>query len=119
MPELKLYKTASKGLKIIALSLPICAIAVWSLLNGATETTDYIMEWFGASFFGLATLVGIFHSVDRRPQIIINENGIWDRTTNQDEIKWEQIKDSYPLDIFNQKESELIKIQQHERNHLA
>jgi hypothetical protein len=41
--------------------------------------------------------------VDRRPQIRISENGIWDRTIKQDQIGWHQIKSAYPLDIFKQK----------------
>ena len=40
---------------------------------------------------------------DRRPQIIINKIGIWDRTMNQDLINWEYIKDVIqPIDISGQ-----------------
>ena len=34
--------------------------------------------------------------------------GIWDRTTNQDTIKWEQIKEAYPVSIFRQKFISLV-----------
>lgn len=61
------------------------------------------MGWIGTCFFGLGIPIGIFQTFDKRPQIIINENGIWDRTTRQDEIKWEQVIKAYPLDIFSQK----------------
>jgi hypothetical protein len=71
-------------------------------------TTNYIMGWLCTCFFGLGIPVGLFQTFDRRPQIIINENGIWDRTTNQDEIKWEQIKGAYPLDIYRQKFVSLV-----------
>lgn len=103
MAELKLYKTTTKGLKIIGMSIPFVVIGVWMILQEPTGTTNYIMGWLCASFFGLGIPIGLFQSFDRRPQIIINENGIWDRTTKQDEIKWEQIIDAYPLDIFSQK----------------
>ena len=70
--------------------------------------TEYYMGWFCMCFFGLGIPVGLFQTFDRRPQIIITENGIWDRTTNQDEVKWEQIIEAYPLDIFEQKFISLV-----------
>lgn len=103
MTELKLHKTTTKGLKIIGMSIPFVAIGVWMIIQEPEGTTNYIMGWLCTSFFGLGIPVGIFQTLDRRPQIIINETGIWDRTTNQDLIKWEQIIDAYPLDIFDQK----------------
>ena len=65
-------------------------------------TFDYYMGWFIASFFSLGIPVSIFNLLDRRTQILINENGIWDRTTKQNEIKWEQIRESYLIEIYNQ-----------------
>lgn len=85
------------------MSIPFVVIGVWMILEEPTGTTNYIMGWLCASFFGLGIPIGIFQSFDRRPQIIVNEIGIWDRTTKQDQIKWEQIEDAYPLDIFDQK----------------
>ena len=70
--------------------------------------TEYYMGWFCMCFFGLGIPVGLFQTFDRRPQIIINENGIWDRTTNQDEVKWEQIIEAHLLDIFEQKFISLV-----------
>lgn len=54
-------------------------------------------------FFGLGYPVGLFHLLDRRPQIIINEIGIFDRTTYKDFINWEVIQGAYPIDISGQK----------------
>ncbi len=103
MLEIKLYKRPIKGLKIFALSIPFVAIGIWMITKESIGTTDYIMGWVCTFFFGLGIPVGLFQTFDRRPQIIITENGIWDRTTKQDEIKWEQIKKAYPLDIYKQK----------------
>lgn len=103
MTEIKLYKTTTKGLKIIGMCLPFVAIGLWFITQEPIGTTNYIMGWVGTCFFGLGIPVGLFQTFDRRPQIIISENGIWDRTTNQDEVKWEQIVEAYPLDIFEQK----------------
>ena len=54
-------------------------------------------------FFGLGLLVGLFNLFDRRPQIIINKAGIWDRTSNQNMINWEFIHEILlPVNIFGQ-----------------
>jgi len=103
MTEIKLYKTTSKGLKIIGMCLPFVAIGLWMITQEPIGSTNYIMGWVCTCFFGLGIPVGLFQTFDRRPQIIITESGIWDRTTNQDEVKWEQIIEAYPLDLFDQK----------------
>ncbi|MFC7772410.1 STM3941 family protein [Flavobacterium sp. GCM10027622] len=103
MTEVKLYKKPLKGLKIFALSIPFIAIGIFAISKEPIGTTDYIMGWICTCFFGLGIPIGLFQTFDRRPQIIITENGIWDRTTKQDEFKWEQIKSAYPLNIHQQK----------------
>lgn len=103
MIELKLYKSNWKGIRIIALCLPFVIIGIWMISEKQKETFDYLMGWFITSFFGLGIPLGIFVLFDKRPQIKINENGIWDRTIKQNEIKWEQITESYLIDIYNQK----------------
>jgi len=108
MTELKLYKTITKGLKIIGMCLPFVAIGLWIIMDNPYGTSEYFMGWVGICFFGLGIPVGLFQTFDRRPQIIISENGIWDRTTNQDEVKWDQIIEAYLLDIFEQKFISLV-----------
>ena len=108
MTEIKLYKTTTKGLKIIGMCLPFVVMGLWMITDNPYGITEYYMGWFCMCFFGLGIPVGLFQTFDRRPQIIITENGIWDRTTNQDEVKWEQIIEAYPLDIFEQKFISLV-----------
>jgi hypothetical protein len=103
MTEIKLYKTTTKGLKIIGMCLPFVAIGIWMVMDNPYGSTKYIMGWFGTCFFGLGLPVGLFQTFDKRLQILITEKGIWDRTTNQDEVKWEQIIEAYPFDIYGQK----------------
>ena len=103
MVEVKLYKTPFKGLKIFALTIPFVIIGVCMIMKEPAGSFYYIAGWACVGFFGLGIPVGLFQTFDRRPQIIITENGIWDRTTNQDEIKWEQITEVYSLDIYGQK----------------
>lgn len=108
MTEIKLYKTTTKGLKIIGMCLPFVVLGFFLLSDATYGTTNYVMSWLCICFFGLGIPVGLFQTFDRRPQIIITENGIWDRTTNQDEVKWEQIIEAYPLDIHGQKFVSLV-----------
>lgn len=108
MTEIKLYKTTTKGLKIIGMCLPFVVIGLWMITEEPIGSTPYIMGWFITCFFGLGIPVGLFQTFDKRPQIIITNSGIWDRTTNQDEVKWEQIIEAYPLDIHGQKFISLV-----------
>ncbi len=108
MIEIKLYKTTTKGLKIIGMSLPFVAIGIWMVMDNPYGSTEYIMGWFVTCFFGLGLPIGLFQTFDKRPQILITEKGIWDRTTNQDPVKWEQIIEAYPLDIHGQKFISLV-----------
>lgn len=73
---------------------------IWLLVS---ENSPKWIGWFGILFFGLGYPVGFFHLFDRRPQIIINELGIWDRTTKQDVVNWEMIQNAYISSVGGQK----------------
>lgn len=61
------------------------------------------MQWFGLCFFGLGIPIGVFNLLDRRPEIIINNEGIFNRMTygtfNKSDskgiVKWDMIEDAY------------------------
>ena len=50
--------------------------------------------------FGLGYPIGLFHLLDRRPQIIMNEIGVFDRTSYKDVINWDVIKSAYSIDLM-------------------
>ena len=116
MTELKFYKSSSKAVKIIAISSLFVAIGINFIIEYKTGTSKNIMGWFGTCFFGLGIPIGIYQLFDRRAQIIITENGIWDRTAYQNEIIWEQIKDTYILNINNQKFISLVVVENYAFN---
>ena len=63
-------------------------------------------NWVGyliATLFGLGYPVGIYHLLDRRPQIIINEVGVFDRTTYKEFINWDVIQGAFSIDMLGQK----------------
>lgn len=103
MKEIKLYKSPWKAIKLLGLTIPLISVGIWLILRNESSLIDRIMGWIGVPFFGFGFLLAFFHMFDKRPQIIINETGIWDRSTKQDLIKWEFIKNAKPLDVFGQK----------------
>lgn len=103
MTEIKLYKCVTKGLKIIGVCIPFVIMGLWLILQNTVGTVNYIMGWISICFFGLGVPIGLFQAFDKRPQIIISKNGVWDRTTKEAQVKWEQIIKAYPIDIFGQK----------------
>jgi hypothetical protein len=62
-----------------------------------------LVGWFSIAFFGLAYPIGIYNLLDKRPAIILNELGIFDRSINKEFINWELIKEAYPISINRQK----------------
>lgn len=100
MPEIKLYKSPWRAIKLILLCSIFVALGIWGVLTGHMSTW---VAWLNISFFGLGYPIGLFHLFDRRPQIIINDIGIFDRITYKDFINWEIIQDAYLIDIHKQK----------------
>jgi hypothetical protein len=94
--DIKLYKSPVKAIKLIL----VCSIFVmgglyaWIYLGLSIWLTILL---FGP--FGLGYPIGLFHLLDRRPQIIINEIGVFDRTTYKDFINWDIIQGSYSIDL--------------------
>lgn len=104
MYEVKFYKSKWKGIKLILLSLPFVLYGIWNLNQGNPDTSVWI-DWLSISFFGLGIPLGIFNLFDRRPELILNEEGIFDRMaygifnkqTNAGNVKWESINEAYLL----------------------
>ena len=98
MEEIKLYKSAWKGIKLMAICLPFVILGIFILYKGGA----FWVGLLNILFFGLSIPLGLYHIIDRRPQIIINEIGIFDRTIHRDFINWEIIVEAYPMSISSQ-----------------
>jgi hypothetical protein len=108
MIEIKFYKSKWKAIRLLVLSIPFIAISIWMTFKHDSSAIDVFIGILGTCFFGLGPIIGILNLFDRRPQIIINEIGIWDRSTKQDIISWDGIKGAYPLNIYGQKTISLV-----------
>ncbi len=102
MTEIKLYKSPWKALKLLALTILFVCVGAWIISKG-NSISDRFWGWASVCFFGLGLPISIFNLFDRRPQIIINETGIFDRTIQADFIDWQLIKKAYPVNIYGQK----------------
>ncbi|HEY5749201.1 MAG TPA: hypothetical protein VIU12_24195 [Chryseolinea sp.] len=95
--EITLYKSPKRAFKLILVSSVVVVCAVFLLVTLDIPTR----AWYpviGVS--GLGYPVALFHLLDRRPQIVINEIGIFDRRTCKDFINWEVIQRAYPVDAM-------------------
>ncbi|WP_417942995.1 STM3941 family protein [Flavobacterium sp. RS13.1] len=97
MQEIKLYKSLYKAIILLLGSTAFVVIGFF------IKAENPFIAWLCIGFFGLGIFVGLFNLFDRRPQIIINEFGIYDRNTLKDFINWELIYDAYLINIRSQK----------------
>ena len=99
MTEIRLYSSPWKAIRLILLCSLFVILGVFLLTK--TDSPKWIAQ-VNICFFGLGFPIGLIQLFDKRPQIIINEIGIFDRTTRLDFIKWNVIKSAYTIDIYRQ-----------------
>ena len=58
-----------------------------------------LVGWASVLFFGAGGLVFVWQLVDARPRLIINNQGIMDRTLGVGVIPWKEIRDAYKRSI--------------------
>ena len=109
--EIKLYKSPWKALILLVPCMIFVAIGIFMLDD---PDASRFGAWGCICFFALGIPIALFNMFDRRPQIILNEIGIFDRTAYTDFINWEVIQDAYLLNINRQKFICLIVDQQYE-----
>ena len=97
--ETKIYKSPLKSLKLLLLATLFVAIGIWGIRDGFMPL---FLCWTCIIFFGSGVCLSLFNIVDRRPQIIINEVGIYDRMSTKEFVNWEVIWDAYPINISRQ-----------------
>lgn len=99
MSEIRIYKSVAQGLKLISLSSVFVVPSVYFLIQGED---DALLWWVSLFFFSLGYPIGLYLILDRRPQIIINEIGIFDRNLGNNVINWEIIMGAYIKQLSQQ-----------------
>jgi len=97
MNEIKIYKSYLKAIWLLAASLAFVFLGALLIVKAGHP----IIGWLCVLFFGLGIPIGLFNLFDRRPQIIINDIGIFDRTIHKEIINWELIHNAYPISIHS------------------
>ena len=97
--EHALYKSRRKALT----TLLGCAVFVVPLLLVSLKKPLPGHLWLGVGFFGSGMLLGLYGLLDRRPWIVLDEDGVWDRSLRRDRIPWDMIQDAYLVSIAGQR----------------
>jgi len=95
MKEIKLYKSKWKNLGLLIVSCLFVFGGLYFVTDVDSNTFKVIVGWTSILFFGLGIPIALFNILDWRPQIIINEVGIYDRTIIKDLINWSIIENAY------------------------
>ena len=69
---------------------------------------DYFMGWAGIIFFGLGMFIGTKQLFDKKVQIEIDENGVWDKSLPSGKIDWKYIKGAYPISVMDSRFISLV-----------
>lgn len=99
MESITIYKSPKQAYKLLAICIPFVIIGIWML---SRSETDMLMAVGVVLFFGLGIIVGIVMLFDKKPQIKIDNEGVWDKSTKVGTIPWEKIKEAYPVRINGQ-----------------
>ncbi|MCO6148408.1 STM3941 family protein [Flavobacterium sp. NRK1] len=96
MSEIILYKSPLRALRMIALTSLFVLPCIYFIFSG--DNPKFIF-WLFAGIFSLGYVVGFSNLFDRRPQIIINNKGIWDRRLKFETLLWDDIIKVYPFHV--------------------
>lgn len=98
MKEIRLYKSKWKILGLLLGSLIFVFGGIHMLGTADTDPVKKIISWTSILFFGLGIPIFLYNLLDRRPQIVINEVGILDRSIVKEFINWNVIDNAYLVD---------------------
>lgn len=99
MKEFRLYKSRWKAVRLLVGCAAFVGIGCFML--GRPDAPQWV-AWASIGFFGLGIPVCFVQFFDRRPQIIVNDVGVFDRTMHHEFINWEIIQDVYLVEVHKQ-----------------
>ena len=93
MERLVIGNSRIKGVVLTFGSLGFVVVGAFILING--DGDDRWIGWMSVAFFGDCSLTGLWMLFDQRPRIVVDDNGIYDRTLGVGQIPWSEIDDAY------------------------
>jgi hypothetical protein len=94
LPIIHFYNAPWRGMRMIALCAPFVVLAIWHIQHKRMSVGDYILDGIVILFFGAGLLLGFFHLLDRRPQLILTVQTFWARQLSLPPVRWEEIQDA-------------------------
>lgn len=98
MVEIKLFKSQYRIKRLILICSGFILLGIWLLSRDVSS----FAVWFSICFFGLGCGIGLYQLFDKRPQILITEASIYDRSLKIEAIPWNAIINAYPRSIYKQ-----------------
>lgn len=108
MKEIKVYRSPLKAILLTLGSILFVVVGLWIASDPKVDKFIVAMGWIGAGFFTLGIVAGLYSIFDKRPQIILNTTGVFDRTIYKGFIPWDVIMDAYPFNIRGAKFISLV-----------
>lgn len=101
----------SSPVKLFLLSLlaaAFVALGVFLVFVVANDTDDdwlrvMVVGWASIIFFGFGLIVFLVRLFDRRPRIILDDEGIEDKSLDVGKIIWSDIEAAYPNGVLSSK----------------
>jgi hypothetical protein len=94
--EIKLYKSFWKSLLLLVASVAFVAGGIIALRD---PEASHFLAWCGICLFGAGIPFWLINLFDRRPQIVIHEDGILDRSGYTDYIPWHVVRRAYIVEV--------------------
>ncbi|MDR3680973.1 MAG: hypothetical protein P4L41_13495 [Flavipsychrobacter sp.] len=96
MKEIKLYNSIAKPAKRVVLFLVLLAACFYVQHYFAISWP----LWVGCILFGFPALFNLYIILDRRAQIVLSKEGIYDGRVHNGTIGWHVIKEAYALSVY-------------------
>jgi hypothetical protein len=96
---MELKNSRLKYLLLLFLSCGIVAVGIFILAHA--KPGEKWIGWMGIIFSGLGIPIILWQLIDSRPRIVLNENGILDRTLGVGLIPWAEIAGAYIVSIWS------------------
>ncbi len=111
---IKLYKNPWKVLVLVFAGLSLVFVSYWIIGSDDISMFVLLVAYFGVFFFGIGLIIGLYHFIDFRAQIVITEDFFYDRM-HQIKFNWGEVQDCFVYHLRGQKVLSLKLLENGER----
>lgn len=83
-------------LTFVSLAFVVAGVLILTGANSKSQHRERVSPevagWLAITFFGACASIGIWQLVDSRPRLIIDDEGVYDRTLSAGKIPWADIR---------------------------